>query len=113
MEVGKMPYSIDLRERVVASVREGMTQKLASEVYKIARKTIYSWLKLEESQGNLKPATGYQNGHSHGIKDLDEFRVFVDSHPDYTQEEMAEYFSVGSSSISRTLKRIGYSRKKK
>jgi transposase len=51
--------------------------------------------------------------HSHGIKDLDQFREFVNNHPDYTQEEMAKHFSVGSSTISRTLIKIGYSRKKR
>jgi transposase len=113
MAVSEMPYSLDLRERVIASVREGMTQTLASEVYKITRKTIYTWLKLEEAQGHLEPATGFQKGHSHGVKDLDGFRKFVDLHPDYTQEEMAKNFSVGSSTISRTLEKIGYSRKKR
>jgi len=35
------------------------------------------------------------------------------NHPDYTQEEMAKHFSVGPSTISRTLIKIGYSRKKR
>ena len=65
------------------------------------------------TSSSLEPKTGFQKGHSHGIKDLAALREFVDKHPDYTQEEMGEYFSVGSSTISRTLIKIGYTRKKR
>lgn len=108
-----MPYSLDLRKRAVAAIRSGMTRAQASEVYQVCRKTLYNWFKLEEKTGHLKPIVGFQKGHSHGIKDLQAFKEFVDRHPDYTQEEMAEHFLVGSSTISRTLERIGYSRKKR
>ncbi len=108
-----MPYSVDLRERVVAALRRGMTKKEASEVYAICKQTIYSWLALEKEQGHLEPKAGFQHGHSHGIKDLEAFRAYVDAHPDYTQEEFGEHFSVGSSTISRTLIKIGYTRKKR
>ena len=108
-----MPYSLDLRKRAVSAIRAGMTRTHASEVYQVCRKTLYNWLKLEEKTGHLKPIVDFQKGHSHGIKDLQAFQEFVDRHSDYTQEEMAEYFSVGSSTISRTLEKIGYSRKKR
>jgi len=108
-----MLYSMDLRKRVIAAIRSGMTKTQASEVFHVCRETIYSWLRLEEKTGSLEPQTGFQRGHSHGITDLDAFREFVDEHPDWTQEEMARHFSVSSSTISRTLKKLGYSRKKR
>lgn len=108
-----MPYSIDLRKRVVCAIANGMSQTKASDVYKVCRKTIYSWLLLEKETGQLEPKTHFQKGHSHGITDLNAFKKFVDEHPDLTQEEMAHYFSVGSSTIGRTLKRLNYSRKKR
>jgi transposase len=108
-----MPYSVDLRERAVKAVHEGMKKIKVCKVFNIARQTLYSWLCLEKSQGHLNPQTGFQKGHSHGIKDLDEFRDFVAHHGDYTQAEMAEIYSVGSSTIGRTMKKIGYSRKKR
>jgi transposase len=107
-----MPYSMDLRIRVVDAIRLGMTRTKASAIYKVCRKTIYIWLRLEERTGSLEPQTGYQKGHSHGITDHHVFKQFVDAHPDYTQEEIAQHFSVGSSTVSRTLEKIGYSRKK-
>jgi transposase-like protein len=82
-----MPYSLDLRKRIVAAVNNGMTKSKACLTFNICRQTLYNWLALEKSEGHLKPQTGFQKGHSHGIKDLDKFSEFVDLHPDYTQEE--------------------------
>lgn len=89
-----------------------MNKTIASKTYHVCRQTIYSWLKLEKEQGDLKPKTGFQKGHSHSIKDVEKFKRFVDSHPDYTQKKIAEHFSIGKSSADRMLKRLGYSRKK-
>ena len=108
-----MPYSLDLRKRAVAAVHSGMKKTKVCELFNICRQTLYSWLSLEKAQGHLAPQTGFQKGHSHGIKDLDKFREFVDLHPDYTQEEMAEHYAVGSSTIGRAMEKIGYSRKKR
>jgi transposase len=112
-DVTKMPYSLDLRKRVVDAIHSGMQKKEASKLYNISRQTIYDWLSLEKREGHLNPQTGFQNGHSHGIKDLEAFREYVDLHPDYTQEEMAKHYGVGSSTIGRAMKKIGYSRKKR
>ena len=108
-----MIYSIDLRKRVVAAVKSGMKKVAAEKLFGVTPPTIRAWLLLDKEQGHLTPKSGYQNGHSHGIKDLDAFRAYVDAHPDYTQEELADYFGVGSSTIGRTLVKIGYSRKKR
>ncbi len=108
-----MPYSVDLRERVVGAISLGMTRAKASAIYNVCQKTIYNWLLLEERTGSLEPKTGFQKGHSPGITDHKAFKQFVDDHADHTQEEIAQYFSVGSSTVSRTLKKVGYSRKKR
>lgn len=108
-----MPYSLDLRKRAVAAAHGGMKKIEVCSLFNICRQTLYSWLALEKAHGHLQPQTGFQKGHSHGIKDLDKFREFVNLHPDYTQEEMAEYYGVGSSTIGRSMKKIGYSRKKR
>lgn len=109
----RMPYSLDLRKRAVAAVHKGLTKTKVCELYAICRQTLYNWLALEHTQGHLKPIRGFQKGHSHGISDLAKFKAYVDAHRDYSQEELAQYFSVGSSTIDRTLKKLGYSRKKR
>jgi transposase len=106
-----MPYSIDLRKRAVSAVHNGTNKSQVCRLFSICRKTLSDWLELEKRNGNLEPQTGFQKGHSHGIKDLEDFRQFVDLHPDYTQEEMGRHYGVGKSTIGRCLKKIGYSRK--
>ena len=71
-----------------------------------------NWRKIKKERGSLKPIINYQKGHSHGIKDYQAFRDYVDANPDKTQEEMAQYFKVGSSTIGRALKKLHYSKKK-
>lgn len=107
------PYHVNLRERVIRAVRKGMTKTKACDTFNVCRQTIYNWLTLEKEQGHLEPKSDYQRGHSHGISDLTALKQYVDAHPDQTQEEMAEKFSVGSSTISRGLQKIKYSRKKR
>ena len=43
-----MPYSIDLRKRVVGAVDSGIRIAAAFKLFKIGRKVIYSWLKFYE-----------------------------------------------------------------
>ena len=104
---------MDLRKRAVSAAHSGMKKTELCKLFNICKQTLYSWLHLEKTQGHLEPQTGFQKGHSHGIKDLAQFKDFVNLHPDYTQEEMAQYYLVGSSTIGRCLKKIGYSRKKR
>lgn len=108
----EMPYSLDLRVRAVAAVHSGMQKMKVCNLFNIFRKILYSRLALENEQGYLAPQIGFQKGHGHGINDLDKFLVFVDLYPDYTQEEMALHYSVGSSIIGRAMVKIGYARKK-
>ncbi len=102
-----MPYKIGLCNRVVSMIEKGMSQTKASEVYKVGRKTIYSWLRLKQTTSHLEPKRNLQKGL--GIMERDAFKKFVDAHPDFTQEEIAKYFSVGSSTVGCTLNKIGYS----
>jgi transposase len=108
-----MPYGLDLRKRVMSALQSGMSKKTVIKTFQICKQTIYNWIALEEKQGHLKPITGFQNGHSHGITDEDAFKKFVDEHADYTHEEIAKHFNVGSSTAGRMLKKLGYSRKKR
>jgi transposase len=108
-----MSYSVDLRKCVMNAIRSGMTKSKASQIFNVCQKTIYNWLFLEKTTGSLNPQTDFQKGHPPGITDHHAFKQFVDKHPDYTQEEIAQHFSVGSSTVSRTLQKIGYSRKKR
>lgn len=48
-------YSVDLRERIVATVKaKGVSKVAAAEVYGVSRATVYRYLALAE-QGDLHP----------------------------------------------------------
>ena len=53
-------YSIDLRERVVAAVREGMSRREAAEVFKVSASVAVRWLQRVSETGSCqaKPMGG-------------------------------------------------------
>jgi transposase len=114
-----VPFSIDLRKRVISSIDEGMSIENASNLFKISGRVIYKWLDLREEYKSLTPKSGYQKGHSHKLKDLDAFKDFVENNKYCTISEMkSKWFelkaqSISNTTIQRTLKKIGYTFKKK
>jgi transposase len=107
-------YSIDLRERVIEAVNKGIWQlKEIAKLFNINVKTIYKWRKKLETTGTLAPKTGFEQGHSHKITNLNEFKNFIKENPDLTLKEMAQKWGdVSSASIGRALKKINFTRKK-
>ncbi len=56
------PYSIDLRERVVAAVtRDGLSRQEAARLFGVAASTSINWLKRLEETGSF--AAGQSGGH--------------------------------------------------
>jgi transposase len=113
-----MALSFDLRRRVLEAIDDGMDVSAAAATFNVGRRTIYDWFKLREETGDFKRKSGYQKGHSHKIKDLKMFKVFVEKNKYLTQEEMARKWGeennimISDSAIFRALKKIGYTSKK-
>lgn len=109
------PYSYDLRQKVISAVERGMSIAEASRVFDVSRNTIYQWRKRQSATGELKADSGYQHGWGHKIKDLESFRQFLLANGEKTQVEMAIAWSgkISPSTLSRALKKIGFTRKKK
>ena len=60
------PYSMDLRERVVAAVeREGMSCHAAAARYGVAASTAIKWVRRGRARGSVAP--GQMGGHRVGI----------------------------------------------
>jgi transposase len=108
-------YSDDLREKVVAALDRGEKKSQVSRMFEVSRDTIDRWLKRRECMGNVKASRGYQRGHSHCIKDWNDFRSFAEKHGDKTQTEMAQLWQgdISERTIARALAHIGWSRKKR
>ena len=50
------PYSLDLRERVVAAIEGGMSTHQAAARFSIGIVTAGTWARLKRSQGDVRPA---------------------------------------------------------
>lgn len=109
-------YSIDFRQKVIEAIElDGRKKSEVSEMFNISRNTIDLWLKRKAQTGSLKPKQNKPSGCNHRITDWEKFRQFVKNHGDKTQEQMAQLWEgqISSSTISRGLHKIGFTRKKK
>lgn len=83
-----MAYSVDQKEKILLALEKGFTIIEASKLFDVSTRAINSWKKLVKDGITLEPKRGYQKGHSHKIKDLDEFKSFVEKNNKITAKEM-------------------------
>ena len=106
-------YSEDLRKRVVRARLSGESVEDVASRFGVGRDCVYRWVALHKATGTLKPRQrgGYRQPK---IQDMEKFRKFAEVHQGSLLTEMAEAWGGGVSvmCISRTLKRMGWSRKK-
>lgn len=110
------PYDYDLRCKVIEAIElNGMKPSEASECFGISRNTIHQWFQLKAETGDLKPKSVAHAGHSHKITDWSKFEGFVLKYADKTQAQLAELWDgeISERTISRALKKIGFTRKKR
>ena len=103
-----MRYSTDLRKRVLDFIKAGGSKAEASRRFSITRVTIDRWLKAKDPFAYHKP--GPRGPRS---IDYDALKQQVAAFPDQTLKERADYFGVSAFCIQYSLKRIGYTCKKK
>lgn len=112
-------YSLDLRVRVLEAYRGGMSISDVCFQFKISRDCVYDWDKLERKKGSLKPQYENCTGRSSTIKPDKNFEEFAKIHAYNTLQKMAETWgaankkTVSQMSVSRTLKKLGWTRKKR
>ena len=77
--------------------------------------TICLWLKREHETGGFQALPNQAPGNGHKITDWEKFTRFVEVKVDKTQVEMAKLWKeeISDRTISRALKKIGLTRKKK
>jgi len=110
------PYSYDLRQKVIQAIKlEGLKIIEASQLFNISRNTIALWLKRQDETGDFLALPNQPPGNGHKITDWELFRQFAKIHGDKTQVEMAKLWDgeISSRTISRALKKIGFTRKKR
>lgn len=84
------PYSIDLRERVIAAVEDGMSTRQAAARFLIGIATAGAWARLKRATGAVKPAK--QGKPKGSVLDAHGDFIFglIEEKPDITLEEIAE-----------------------
>ena len=111
------PYSLDLRQRVIAACDEGrMKRREIAELYNVGESTMYEWLKLREVTNSLapKPHTGGRSSEL-DVALLDEL---VEAENDRTLAEYATAYAgrtgrrYSISHLCRGLKQARLRRKK-
>ncbi len=106
-------YSQDLRKRALNLIESGMSITNVSRVLEISRTTLYRWQHRLNLTGSITPLVRGESTWSSKIKDWKKFEDFVKLHGEKTQEEMASLWgNCTRHTISRGLKKIGYTRKK-
>ena len=109
-------YSNDFRQKVMQAIElDGLKKCEASLLFNISRNTINLWLQRKAQTGDVKPKPRKASQQSGKTKDWEKFRTFVKQHGDKTQGEMAQLWEgeISQRTISRALKKIGHTRKKK
>ncbi len=110
------PYSYDLRQKAIQAIKlDGFKISEASQIFNINRNTIRLWLKRERETGDFQALPNQPPGNGHKITDWEKFKSFVETNGDKTQIEMAQLWqeNISDRTISRGLKKIGFTRKKK
>lgn len=111
------PYSIDLRERVVAAVdrHEGSQRQLARR-FGISLSALSSWLRRRRQTGSIA-AKSHGGGHPPALDPThqQQLRELVRQQPDATLDELTEQLGIPCHrmAIWRTLRKLRISRKKK
>ncbi len=111
-------YSIDLREKIIAAVGRGMSKAQAARTFGVGATSVKRYVKLKEEGKPLTPGKapgkkGKLDGRA--VKLLEED---LRSRPAVTYEKRAELLCqlvgvrVSKSTICRTVRRLGYTRKK-
>lgn len=84
------PYSVDLRERVVAAIKSGMSTGEAANRFAVSKAAAGDWARRERATGSVEPA---RQGKPRGLK-LDAHADFIlgliERKRDITLDEMVE-----------------------
>ena len=108
-------YSYDLRRKVIEAIElDGLKKSEASEIFHLSRNTIDQWLKRKAATGDYRAKVYQPSGGAAKITDWSAFRSFAYAHQGKTQAEMAALWPepISQRTISRALKKIGFTRKK-
>jgi len=104
-----MSYDINYRQRALAYLSEGHTQKETAAVFSVSTSTLWEWKSQLKETGKLAPKKRKETWRK---IDPEKLRQYVADHPDAYQHEIAAAFGVRLFAVQKALKRLKITRKK-
>lgn len=105
-----IPYSKDLRKKVMEYLKGGRSQKEASEVFGIHRNTISIWKIRYKKEGIYDSRRRLGN---RSKIDYEKLEAFVNANPNVKLSEVGSKFGISGWHAGRLMRRLGFSYKKK
>jgi transposase len=111
-------YSVDLRTKVVESVRRGISKSETARRFGISRSTVNRYLKRLDESGSLAPKQRPGKRSKLGQRAMRLLEEDVSARPWATHRRRSEFLfgvcgvKVSEATICRSIKRLGHSRKK-
>lgn len=99
-----MSYHTDLRERVIAFIKNGGRKTDAVRIFNVSRGTIYNWMQRTE-------LTPKKRGLSDRKLKKAELAAHVRANPDALLRERAIHFGVRTSTVWAALQKMGIRKK--
>ena len=112
-------YSLDLRQRILRAVDQGTPRTEIVKTFAVSRSTIKRYLKLRRETGDVKPKAIPGRPSKKGATLQAGLLPQLEAHPDATLVEHCQFWEathgiqVSSATMSRAIKRLNWTRKKK
>lgn len=111
-------YSLDLRERIVAAVRGGMSKAQAACTFGVGATSVKRYVSLAEQGKSLEPGKAPGRESKLGESGMKLLERDLHERPTVTYENRAQLLhqlvgvEVSKATICRAIRRLGYTRKK-
>lgn len=111
-------YSLDLREKIVESVKKGVPKAETARRFGVDRATVKRYCKLLDERGTLEPGKAPGRAPKLDEKATKVLVEDLEERPWATHSQRAQFLfaacgvSVSEATVCRTLKRLSVSRKK-
>jgi transposase-like protein len=102
-----MAYSKDLKERVLAYIRQGGGKAEAARLFSVGRSTVFVW--LSQPSDHIPGVPGPKTSR---CIDRNQLMQLVAEHPDWMIDELAAKLLAKRSTVHRNLQVLGLVRKK-
>ena len=112
-------YSLDIRERIVKSWQQGQAKAAIARVFMVSLSSVKRYIKQYLSEGHVRPKVQRRMQGKLTKRWRKRLAAQVEEHPDYTLAQHADLWNrryrvqVSESCLSRALRWMGLTRKKK